>query len=211
MPGSGGASIITYEAHQVDNEKLGPKLAFFDANRKRMHRDHGGQGETVKGWLVAQAGTVVYLRVQQTYVDEGKIAVTLETKPVEDKYEPNDTRETAKPLGDGVEAFMYTAANNNAAGTDWYTFETTKRGSVNLVVDASEDVGIKAVVYDANRKRVSRKQGGRSERFEWSFKNKAAGKFYIELKSVYRQSVGGKGDVPGFLTKPYKLTATITE
>lgn len=205
-PGTSGASLITYEIKQLNNEKLAPKITMFDANRKR-DRDHNGRrSEHIRGWFVLQAGTSMYLRIGQVHGDEGKVALVLTATPLADAHEPNDTREQAKAVTGSTQGLMYRALNNKDATTDWYTFEVAKAGPVNFSIDMSEGIATKAAVSDANRKVVSRKQGGRGERIEWSWNAKGPGTYHLEVGSVHTIDASGRDDAASHLTRPYTLT-----
>jgi hypothetical protein len=207
-PGTTGASLITYDIKQLTNEKLAPKIAMFDGNRKRESENQGSRSQHIRGWIVLQAGTTMYLRVGQVHRDEGKLGLTMNVAPIADPFEPNDTRDNAKPYGAQINAIMNRALNNDDATSDWYTFDVTRPGPVNLSIDAAEGIATKAAISDGNRKVVNRKQGSRGERIEWSYNAKAPGTYHLEVSSVHRIATSGRDDVPSFLTRPYVLTIT---
>ncbi|MGE3769249.1 MAG: hypothetical protein AB7L94_43755, partial [Kofleriaceae bacterium] len=195
-PGTTGASLITYDVKQLTDDQHASKIELFDANRKAEHRNAGRRSEHIRGWAVLQAGTTMFVKFSQVHSDEGKFAITWTVAPIEDGNEPDDTRETAKTLGNGTASGLsYRALNNNDATSDWYTVEVAKPGPVTVALDAAENIAIKGTAFDGNRKRVGGKHGGRGERIEWSFKAKSAGTYAIEVSSIHRIETAGRDDV----------------
>jgi hypothetical protein len=207
-PGTTGASLITYEIKQLTDDKHAAKVTVFDNNRKKELDHNGRRSEHLRGYAVLQAGTSMYLRLALVHPEEGKLALKLDVTPIEDPNEPNDTRETAKPVSGQTTATLYRALNNPGSTSDWYTFEVAKPGPVAMSVDMSEGLAAKVTVMDANKKVASRKAGGRSERLEWSWNAKTAGTYQVEVASVHPVPAAGKDDAPAYLTKPYTLTVS---
>lgn len=205
-PGTAGASLITYEIKQLSDDKQAAKIVMFDSNRKKDEERNGRRSEKIRGWAVLQAGTTMYVKLSQVHREEGKFAVTLGATQIADTSEPDDTRETAKPLAGTASAISYRALNNKDSTSDWFTLEVAKPGAVDVTVDAAENVAIKATVFDGNRKRVGAKNGGRGERIVWSFKAKAAGPHHLEISSVHKLPATGRDDAPSHLTRPYTVT-----
>ena len=136
-----------------------------------------------------------------------------------DAYEPNDTRESAKPipLGTPISAFMFAGHKTSAVAseefTDWYSF-TLGAGMVNIRVDdVPSNVRVEAFLYDADGTKVDAPRMS-NDNFGGSFdvttKVITPGPHRLELGTFPPAPLPyGKGmNLPDNFTKPYKLTVT---
>jgi hypothetical protein len=206
VPAGGGGSL--FRVRLRGESQMAARIRLFDANRKRLLQAWGRQGEDVIGWISAAPGSQLYAQVDQIHGVDDSYVLSLESAPLGETGEPNDGPEaaTALPERGAVEGFMANLANSPEALVDWYRIEVSSPGTLRLDIDMSQDIAPVAELRDANRKRVARKSGGKSERIQLEATVKR-GTYLLELKSLHGVDVAAQGEPPSFLTRPYRITA----
>lgn len=206
VPDGGGGSLIRVRLR--GESQMAARVRLFDANRKRLLHASGGKGEEVLGWISAAPGSQLYAQVDQIHGVDESYELSLDSAPLGETGEPNDGPEaaTALPEKGTVEGLMVNLANSPEALVDWYRIDVSSPGTLRIDIDMSQDIAPVAELRDANRKRIARKSGGRSERIQLEAPVKR-GTYLLELKSVHTVDVAAKGEPPSFLTRPYRITA----
>jgi hypothetical protein len=137
---------------------------------------------------------------------------------IDDGYEPNDSREAAKPitLGTAIQAFMFaghqssTVQSNDFA--DWYAF-TLPAGMVNVRVDdVPSNVRIEGLLYDADGSQVDapRMSNDNGASFDVTTRVLNPGLHRLSLGTFPPTPLAyGKGTtLPENFSHPYKLTVS---
>jgi hypothetical protein len=206
-PETPGGALVRFRLR--GDHEMAPLIEIYDGNRKKHHRQQGGKGEELIGWLLAAPGSTVHVRVAQIHGVDESYSLVLEARPLGEEGEPNASADSATKLAESGSArgFMAVAINDPDSLADWYRIEVSRPGLLRVDLDMSESIAAKAELFDGNRKRVARKSGGRSERLQLEAKvNK--GTYYLSLGSVHSIDPAGKGEVPSFLTRPYVITTS---
>lgn len=183
-------------------------------------------GASLSLFFAAKAGQEYRLAVKNIFTTANPYRYTMQityTK-VTDTFEPNDTRDTAKPitLGTAVNGTLFAGYAGGSAPddddyADWYSVTlaankavqlklenvpTSVNGFVQLVDSAGTNLGSK---YSSNE--------GASVTLDVPMGDiPTAGTYYVLVKKIFQTGAGaaaGKGDtVPTHFTSPYKLTVT---
>ncbi|WP_428268368.1 PPC domain-containing protein [Haliangium sp.] len=207
VPSDAGGTVV--EVRLRGQNEMAPRLELLDGDRNRIEYESGSKGAEIMSWAHVAAGTSIYVRVDQIHgVDEG-YTLTLSSGPVAEPGEPNDTWETATPLtlGTPTQGIMSAVANNKDQIVDWYRFEATESGTVEVTADMTGEAAPKVEVLNGDRKRVKYNSAGRGARARFDVPVEP-GTYYIRVSTGHALKPAGGEQVPPHLVKPYSITVT---
>jgi hypothetical protein len=206
-PGAAGAVVRIQLTPEV---QMAPVVEILDGNRRNDTTIHGKKGEPLAGWAYVAGGTSIFVKVRQVHGVDETYTLTVDSGVLAEAGEPNNELETATPLAIGGSAagFLARPLNDEAAAIDWYRVELPSAGGFSLDVDMSQGVSSRVTLFDANRKDIARKSGGRGERYQHTFKKLAAGTYFLKIDSMHTLDESGGGALPEALTRAYTITAS---
>lgn len=173
------------------HRSVSPDLRLFDADGGTIMQAYGGEGgKVLRADVVITPGTYT-LEVANSYGNAQDKPYRLETSfaPANDRYERNDTFETAKPLALGQPAAFNLLKYGPDGDVDYFLVE--HKGGV-LVADITplQNVSPVVTVYNAAREEVGAEYagGGGALHGEWEL---PAGKYYLKVTDSYSENVLG--------------------
>ena len=203
-PGNAG-QIVRYSVR--GQYEMAPSVQVLDANRSPLHRHYAPKSSELQGWVHVTGGTPFYLRVSQVHGANEAYTLNLAAVAMVEAGEPNSDMEQATLLKEGtpVQAFMSQAANDPRSVDDWYRLDVTRDGPLTVDVDMSQQIAPVVEVFNANRRKLARKSGSRSERIQLGAQVQR-GTYYILVRSIHSVASAGAGDLPPWLARPYVLS-----
>jgi hypothetical protein len=135
---------------------------------------------------------------------------------IDDTYEPNDTREAAKPITKGTPVSGYATAGYvtseiaDGAFDDWYSLDLAAGSATVKLDDVASNFWARVRILDASGNEVVSQQGSdRGANITKEATELVAGKHYVVV-GVYvgAPDSAKEGDIPQSISRPYKLTVT---
>jgi hypothetical protein len=222
-PSDPGGGYYQFSITEVGNVEVG--LVAYSVSDKgkltELYTDSAGQD--LHGFLAAAAGEKYWLAVSAfAGANDGPAKYTLKVTftKVADMYEPNDTKETAKPitLGTPIMAFMHQGFQAGAIKVedvvDWYSV-TAAAGDVTVKVEnVPTNLEADVFIYDSTGKMARGYSSNDGANAMVTLMGVAAGPVYIQVQpffigaDAFIERAKAPGMVPDQFTRPYKLTVS---
>lgn len=177
-------------------------------------------GTSFDVWWAAAAGETYNMSVTRWPIEFAPFNYTLSIAftAINDPFEPNDTRDQAKPLtlGETVEAYFFTgtppARPALAAYQDWFAV-TVMAGPVSVKVEnVALDLRLRFRAYDENfvvAQAVNDIAANAGANVNGTFTAPSPGTYRVVIEAVAASlPVTGIDAVPESFTKPYRLTVS---
>lgn len=213
---AGVAYVIELEDLTPSGRYRGQKLTLYDQDRQQLSvsallavRDNA----RAKGWVVVAGGSPIYVEVNTRVPGDQTYRLTITPTPIEDVDEPNDGPERAVSVqaGGSYQAFISPALNDPTHREDWYRLDVHEPGTYQVVLDeAPAEVQFEVHAFDADHQKLFRKKSrndGATLRFEMEVSQ--PGTTFLQVnhaKISVSVTTFGRGELPEFLTRPYRLT-----
>jgi hypothetical protein len=175
-------------------------------------------GAEKKVWALVAPGSRWFLELKDLTGSAGHdprgYHLKVETTPIADPDEPNDTPANAKPvtLGQAKESWFFDSLNGEAPDHDTFKVEVAKAGTLSITVEGGDPtVQFAATLSDGKGQRVLEKAAANEGAALTVEAKVKPGSYTVAIRNIAGRGTPavGKDDPPRYATQPYKLTVSM--
>ncbi|MBX3228578.1 MAG: PPC domain-containing protein [Labilithrix sp.] len=186
----------------ADNDKIGSE---YETTKGADHRVYLGVAPNVKYRLMVTSWSTA----NDAFSYDFKVSYT----KTSDEFEPNDTREEAKPItvGTSIEGTLtpkITLAGADKGWSDWFSVDLASGGTTIKLENVATNLSGEIELYNADGARIGSDYSSTKGANVTLSKAVSAGKHYVRVMPWSNIPHTGKGPAPDNFERRYKLTVT---